>query len=116
MRASRPDPYHDLRFREYQLAWQAPFSRRRKRYGPRVAQHAQHYISVLRAMRRRLAAGGKPSLSDFPSFGHARCENFLDKRKFKKLRPAVDRGETTRSLARRGFFGSLKDYYTYHFR
>lgn len=116
MSVRRPDPYHDLRPKEYQFQWQASFSRRRKRLGPHVARHAQTYISLLRAMRRRLAAGDKPSLSDFRSSGRAHSEDFLHNRQFKRLRSACDRGETSRSLARRGFFGSLKEYYTYHSR
>ena len=110
----RRDPYSDRLYYEYQSQWQCRFALKRKLLGPHGAQHARHFISMLRAMRRRLLAGGAPSLGDFPKVGGSYPRDFLYKRSFPRLRRALDRGESSRSLARRGFFGSLKDYYTLH--
>lgn len=110
----RRDPYSDRLHYEYQTRWQCRLALRRKRQGPQVAEHARRYISVLRAMRRRLLAGGAPSLGDFPLVGRSHPFEFLYRRSFPRLKRAIDRGETSRSLARRGFFGGLKDYYTHH--
>ena len=106
--------FHDPGCREYQFRWQAEFSKRRRALGPYAAHGAQRYVSELRAMQRLLNAGGKPSLRDFPSFGHVRRDDFIENRKFQHLRRAINRGEKQRSLARRGFFGSLKEYRTRH--
>jgi len=106
--------FHDPRCSEYEFRWQAKFSAQRKALGPYATADAQRYISKLRFMRRTLNAGDKPSLLDFRTFGRARPENFIQARLNKRFRRAIDKGETQRSLARRGFFGSLKEYRTGH--
>jgi hypothetical protein len=95
---------------EYKYRWQVRFSLRRKRLGPCSALHAQRYVSKVRAMRRSLAAGGKPSLLDFRSLKRAGVLPFKERRINQRFKRAVRRGETQRSLARRGFFGSLKQH------
>ncbi len=101
---------------EYQTHWQARFSLRRKRLGQYVIAHTQRHVSILRAIRRRLLAGKKSSLRDFRPVSKTHPGRFLNIRSFRNLRRAIDRGESSRSLARRGFFGSLKEYQSRHSR
>ena len=110
----RRDIYSDRSHHEYRARWQCRFVLRRKLHGPQVAEHARRYISELRAMRRRLLAGGSPSFGDYPRVRKTYPGDFLDRRSFSRLKRAADRGELSRALARRGFFGGLKEYYTIH--
>lgn len=56
-------------------------------------------------MRRVAMAGGKPSLRDYPSFGHKRSYDFVHKRTANHAKRAFERGETHRAIWRRGLFG-----------
>ena len=110
------DPFLDPDHYEYKFAWQARHSALRKRLGPHAAGRARHYVSLLRAMRRRLMSGHQPSLLDYPSFGRSHPRNFIHRRRFEQLKRAIDRRETHRAMLRRGYFGNLKDYYKSHAR
>jgi hypothetical protein len=99
--------WHNPDFEEYRFDRQIAFSRYRRWRGAAAAQHAQAWVSMVRAMRRKLLSGRKPSMSDYPNFGHSYPSDFSDKRSFRHMRRAIDRGESHRSLALRGFFGPL---------
>ena len=99
--------YLDPLCEDYQLRWQSALSRRRRQLGPAIAVHTQHLVSVLRAMRRRLLAGGKPSLRDFRPFRETYPGAFVSQRSDQKLKRAIDRGETVQAIKRRGLLGPL---------
>lgn len=92
----------DRSFREYRFEWQARFSNIRKQLGPTGAMRAQHYVSILRAMRRRLSKGGKPSLRDFKKHGRTSPRDFVEKRLNQRFVRAIDRGERREAIVRRG--------------
>jgi len=101
--------YSDLSCDEYQLLWQCWFSRRAKRSGPAAAFAARKSITVWRVMRRCAAAGGDPSILDYSRFG-GRPFAFLLRRNKEKIDRAIRRGETHKSMARRGAFDALRDH------
>jgi hypothetical protein len=90
---------------EYRFDWQCAFSKRRKLLGAHVIVHSQRFVSVVRVMHRQLAAGGKPSFSTFRTIQRSKPEQFLEDRLNRRLVAAINRGESSRSLALRGFFG-----------
>ena len=101
------------RWMDYQVRWQSEFSRGARRYGPANASQAQNYISILRVMRRRLLAGGKPSLRDFRRYRKTYPGHFMIQRSHERLDRAFDRGETTNVMRRRGLFDPLGRHNAY---
>jgi hypothetical protein len=99
--------YFDRLCKDYQTRWQSEFSRASRRNGPVNAAHAQHYISILRAMRRRLLAGERPSLLDYRESPKNNSFDFMLKRSKMALDRAIGRGETWRAMQRCGLFGPL---------
>ena len=105
-------PYLDPAWYSYRSRWQSAFSQRAKT-GPAHANHARHYVSILRVMRRRLLAGGKPSLLDFRPSRKAPPEEFILKSSYAKLRRAIDRGEPTKVIRRRGLLDPMGRHRAY---
>jgi hypothetical protein len=98
-------PYYDPSWPDYRTHWQSKFSLRRKKAGIYSAAHAQRYISIVRVMKRHARAGKKPSIDCCPSFTKTLSGFFLHRRETDRLKRAIERGESSRSLALRGYFG-----------
>jgi hypothetical protein len=60
-------------------------------------------------MRRRVVAGGSPSLREYPHFGGDPYRFLLD-RNAKKIKRAVRLGMPTEILERRGLFDALRHH------
>lgn len=97
----------------YQFWWQCSFARSAHARGMVSILHAQSYISKLRAMHRWLRQSAKPSSRElsqhFQTAGSPRIPGrwILD-RNAKRLDRAIDRGESTRSIERRGLLDPLR--------
>lgn len=103
-------PYQDPRWEDYLLRKQTAYSLKMKRIGPYAVVAAQKYVSQVRAMRRVLRAGGIPSLSNYRPLRRSYPKGFLHHRLDQRLVQAIVRGETSRAIARRSFFGGLGRY------
>ncbi len=77
---------------------------RRKMLGPYSAVHAQRFVSTMRVMRRQLLMGNEPSFDCCPALRKSYPGDFVQRRKNERLRRAINRGESHRSLTLRGFW------------
>lgn len=89
------------------MRWQTSYSLKMKPIGPYAIVAGQKYVSEVRAMCRILRAGGRPESCKFRPLRCCYPGHFLQQRLNERLRRAIDRGETSQAIARRGVLGAV---------
>lgn len=100
---------------QYRIDWQSALAKGGRAQGMKRAFMAQQYISQLRAMHRLLLRKSDVTRQDWkrifdrPGFRNQPARWITD-RGHARLRRAIDRGESQKSLERKRYYDPLKDH------